>query len=55
LIVFAVTMEVLGRVLHWLIAAYGPLIVIPFLMVLFAYAALEDWREGRLWWGRPRD
>jgi hypothetical protein len=55
LIVFAVVMELIGRGLSWAIGAYGPPIVIPFLAIVFTYAALEDWREGRLPRGRPRD
>jgi hypothetical protein len=47
LIVFAAVMEMLYRATNALIAAYGPLIVIPMLMALFAYAVLVDRREGR--------
>jgi len=45
--IFAVVMELIYRATHALVAAYGPLIVIPMLAIAFGYAYLVDRREGR--------
>jgi hypothetical protein len=47
LAVFTAVMEGIGWALDKAISAYGPLIVIPFLAIVFAYAYHVDRREGR--------